>query len=271
VFAIGSNFADLEPVITPKTKIDLFAADTSLEIGNPPNEADRLDGPGVNTRAITRALLALGAKREFVGGRSILAIGAEHSVHLSGPLASGSLAAVGVLNHLDRSFAQGHTFASGPAVAPVLAILGGGRSLASDPRYEAAATCLGDVVAAEIVQNTLNPSNGTQLIAIGDRRPASSSAPITEVLCAVDSAASQADAQVARLRSSLGPSGRIPSTQTPGPTESASRIVSSVTVGRADHNGIPVARAVITMRSNVGAGYLNRLLQTNQIVGLIGS
>jgi hypothetical protein len=259
LFGIANDLAAFEPAITAKTKIDLLAADTTMQIGQPPNNADRLDGPGVNTEAISRALIALGAKREATRGRTFLAFGAEHSLSLTGPLAN-----LGT-STLDRSVANGHTFATGSAVAPVEAILGGGRPLGQNRADAAAAGCLGDVLAAVILAaNQLSPLS-PGLVAIGDRRPATASSPVTEVLCTVGSTKSTAAAETSRLRTSLGPSGRLPSKQGLGKALPANQVVSSATVGRADRNGLQIVRAVMTLRPVERAGYLYDLLQSGQL------
>lgn len=263
VWGIGaSNFAQAEPAITPRTGIDLFAADAAIQIGQPPNTATRIFGPGVQVGAITRGLVSLGAKRERIHGRTFLAIGAEHSVHFFARDPFGVLS--GLSQQLNRSVAQDHSFATGGATLPVDAILGGGRSLASDPSYKAAASCLGDVVAAVLgPPGALGVHSSAALVAIGDRRPVSASAPVTEVLCIVDTTPTSTGPQIARLRAALSPH---------TPEYGGIRYglyVDSVTVGRADANGRPVVRAVITLRANVPAGYLFGLMFRRELGPLV--
>ncbi len=261
---IASDLVAFEPQLTTKTKIDVLAADSTIEIGQPPNNADRLDGPGVNAAAISRALLSLGAKRERAGARTFLAFGAEHSVSLTGPLGGLSTGT------LDRSLAAGHTFATGPAVAPVEAILGGGRSLSSNPDYGAAGACLGDVLSAVILPiSQVLPATGRGLIAIGDRRPASANGAVTEVLCTVGSTPSSAAAQLTRLRAGLRPSGLLPSEGGLGRPLPTRQIVSSAAVGRSDRNGLAIVRGLMTLRPAERAGYLYDLLQSGQLGSLL--
>ncbi len=280
IWGIGaSRFASEEPAITPRTGIDVFAADAAIQIGEPPNTATRLFGSGVQTAAITHGLVSLGAKRLQEHGRSFLAIGREYTVHFFPKDPFGVVS--GVSNELNRSVAEDHTFATGGAVLPVDAILGGGRSLAADPSYRAAATCLGNVVAAALAPpRTLGISTSATLVAIGDRRPASASAPVKEVLCVADRAASSAAPQIARLEKALSPHApayRVKSLPAPlceslpGGCRGISygSNVQSVTVGRADANGLTVVRAVITLRSNAPAGYLYGLMNRRELGPLV--
>lgn len=263
IFGVGTNgLAGMEPVITSKTGIDIFAADSAVGIGQAPNAAMRIFGPGVDSAAITRSLTAIGAKHQTADGRAFLAMGAERSVNVNSPLAL-----LGIVNQLDRAVGQGDTFAAGSAVAPVIAVLGGGRSLAADPAYKAAAGCLGDVVAAAIAPPaSLNVSTPAQLLAVGVRRPPGASAPIVEVLCAVDPPGGNADAQTAGLRATLGGSSRVP-----GDTQRMNSVVGSRTVAVIQQGSLPVVRALITLQRNQPAGFLYRLLLRGSLGALIGS
>jgi hypothetical protein len=111
-----------------------LTARQAIFIGMPPDTAVRLDGGASTASAISVALRKLGAQSVDVGAVQFLAMGAEHSVNIDGPLAQ-----FGVLNQLDRVVVTGQTVAAGPAQAPVLAVLGGGgrRSLGAAPEYKA--------------------------------------------------------------------------------------------------------------------------------------
>lgn len=262
IFGVGTNgLVQYALEITPKTSIDLFAADRAIGIGQPPNQAMRVDGGGVDTASITRSLLALGFKRSMSQGRTFLALGAEHSANLNGPLGS-----IGVVNQLDRVVATGHTLAAGPAVAPVDAVLGGGRSLASDPAYRAAASCLGNVVVAAMAPpEKLNAATPAALVAVGVLKPASGTAPVQEVVCAVDGSAAAARRQEATMRSVLGPSGRIPQTR-------ASRsAVQSLTVSQRASSSFTMAKGLITLRPSVPAGFLYRVMTQGDLGSVLGA
>lgn len=262
-YAIAAgDLAPDEPILTRKTNIDVFAADSTIQIGVPPNVAVRLEGPSVNTAAISQSLRALGAKQQSAGGRTFLAMGAQHSININGPLAAAQI----VTNQLDRSVAQGQTFATGSAVAPVTALLGGSPTLATDPGDRTAAGCLGDVVTAEIFNPAFEGAVGSpaELAAIGDRRPTRASAPVTEVLCAIDATSSSAGQEISRIMGALGSSGRVPD------LGRARLFVGSLTVSQSKHNGFTVVRAVINLQPNQQAGLLDRILIEGDIGALVG-
>ncbi len=263
IFGVGTNgLAGMEPAITSKTGIDIFAADSAVGIGQAPNSAMRIFGPGIDAATITQSLTALGAKHQAADGRAFLAMGPERSINVNSPLA-----ALGIVNELDRAVAQGDTFAAGSALAPVIAVLGGGRSLAADPAYSAAAGCLGDVVAAAIAPPaSLNASTPAQLLAVGVRRPPDASAPVVEVLCAIDPPGGNTHSQAARLQATLSGSSRIP-----GNTQRMNSVVGSRTVGAMQQGSLPVVRAIITLQPNQPAGFLYQLLLRGKLGALIGS
>lgn len=261
VFGLGTNgLATFEPVITSKSGIDFFSADTATAIGQPPNEAMRIDGPGIDTAAITRSLLSLGAKHESADGRSFLAIGAEHSVDITGPLG-----AIGVVNQLDRSVATGPTFATGSAQAPVADVLGGGRSLAAAPGYRAAAGCLDDAVTATIAPPArVNAATPALLLAVGDRRPTSPTAPVTDVLCAVDASPGVVAQQETRLRAMLGPKGRIP--QLPP----SATLVGSLRFNQSVSGSNHILQCLVTLKPQVAPGLLYNILTHGDLGALVG-
>ncbi len=262
VFGVGTDgLALYEPVITTKAGIDFLRADRGIKVGMPPNVALRVDGPGVDGAAVARKLTALGAKRESAGGRTFLAMGAPHSINLGSPLAQ-----AGVLNQLDRVVASGHTVAAGSADPPVEAVLGGGRSLASDAAFRAAAGCLGDVIVAAIVPaSSVQAGPAADLVAVGDRRPSSATAPVTEVLCAVDEGASVAKRQAAAMRRALGASGRIPE------LGAASSLVRSLTVSQVKSGNLIAVRGIVSLKPAVNAGVLYHVLYEGHIGSLLGS
>lgn len=265
VFGLGTaGLSGDEPNLTTKTGVDILAADRAIQIGVPPTMAIRIDGPSVNAAAITRALTRLGAKRQSADGRTFLAFGAQRSVNLNSALVS-----AGILDQLDRSIAQNHTFAAGSAVAPLVAVLGGSPSLAADPPHRSAAACLGNVVAAIIASprsvGTLN--SGSDLVAIGDLRPANSTAAVTEILCTIDPTASIARRQSAQLKTTLGPSGQVPLVSGP---EQSSAIVRSLSVTVTKQGTFTVLRAVIGLRPSQPAGLLENLLGQGNLGALIG-
>jgi hypothetical protein len=260
VFGIGmDDLETVEPELTSRTSINVLAADQAIQIGELPNAAARIDGPGIDAASITRSLQGLGAKQVSIGGRTFLAFGAQRSINIDGPLGR-----FGVGSQLDRSVVEGHTLVAGSAVAPVVALLGGSPSLASDPPYRAAAACLGNVVNAEIATPIALGAVGSaaELVAIGDQQPTSASTPVTEKLCMIDSSAKPASRQVARLNTALAPSGRIP-----GLGQRSGSLVSSVHVTQSKAGNLTVIRTAFKDRQ---AGFLDRVDGFGELGALIG-
>jgi hypothetical protein len=242
------------------TKINVLSARQAITIGQPPNQALRFDGGAFDASAISAALRKLGARQVDAGGQHFLALGAEHSVNVNSPLAE-----FGVINELDRVVVTEHTVAAGPAQAPVVAILGGGRALGAVAEYKAAAGCLGSVVAAVIAPGSSLALPAGQLVAIGEQRPPSGTSPVNEMLCTVGGSAAMANRQVAAVRRALAPHAVLPGTQEP-----AGSVVAAVSAGRADADGLTVVRALITLRPTRPAGFLYELLARRYIGPLLG-
>ncbi len=259
VFGVGTDgLGALEPAITSKTSIDFLAAQSAIGIGEPPDHAMRIDGSGVDAAAVTHSLLALGAKRESSAGRTFLSMGAQHTVNLNSPLVK-----LGVVNQLDRVVASGHTVAGGSATGPVNALFGGGRPLSADPAYTAAASCLGNVIVAVMAPPAkLNAATPAELLAVGVLKPPSPTAPVKEVLCAVDTSTQVAQQQATRMKAVLGPAGRVRALPPPSST------VQSVAVKDIKNNGFTVMQGTVTLKPTVSAGFLYQAV-SNATIGLL--
>ena len=260
VFGVGTDgLAALEPRITDTTSIDFLAAESAIGIGQPPDHAMRIDGSGVDAAAVTHSLLALGAKRESSGGRTFLALGGQNTVNLNSPLVS-----LGAVNQLDRVVASGHTVVGGSANGPVDSLLGGGRSLSADSAYTAAASCLGSVIVAVIAPPAkLNAATPAELLAFGVLKPSSSTAPVREVLCAVDTSAGVAEQQAARMKTVLGPASQVRALP-------QSR-VQSVTVKQIKTGSIDLMQGTVTLKPNAPVGFFYQAMSQGTIGLILGA
>jgi len=248
-FGIGTTGAISDPVapqLASRYGLELSDATSAITIGFPPRDATRILGPGVDASRLTAALVHDGARRS---GR-FLAFGPQGSVNVTNPAVTGAFTVVG----LDRVLIGDHSFASGPFQAPVIAVLGGGRPVGSVPAYQAAQTCLGDVVWAAIAPGATVGVPSSELVAIGGRRPASASAPITEVLCAVDTGSAVAAAQQRRLRRALSPTALLLPADEP-----VARALRSSEVDGLSAGGLQVARATLMLAPRTRAPFLYML------------
>ena len=165
----------------------------------------------------------------------------------------------GRLLRVRRTRGDAVVFARSPAAADLL--LGGdGPSLADAKSFAALAACLGDVVAVE-VYGRLPSRQPNTVVALGVRRPGGDDDPVREVLCAVGRDDAGADAEVAALRKGFAPDAAYAD----APIRDA---VSDTEIGRADASGLPVARAVLTLRQGRPAGFLSQRLRTFDVPGL---
>jgi len=164
-------FVTAAPQLQPLTGIDLFAADTAVTAGLGTRAATRLDGPRLAAGAVEAALRRLGAR----ASAGTLAIGRDGAVHVTGPLGR-----IGVVSALNRVVVRPGTLVTGAYADTLPAMLGGGRSIATDPEWAAAIRCLGDVVAASIA-----PRRG-HLVAVGVVRPAPHPRAVTGRICRID-------------------------------------------------------------------------------------
>lgn len=179
------------------------------------------------------------------------------------------LASLGITTQLDRVLASGHVFGAGAAMDSLRTVLGraGGTMLGADPSYQAAARCFGNPLWAVILPGAMvDAGAGSSLVAIGGERPRSASAPVANVLCAVDSSDAAAQAHVARLQRSLGPQGLLFALNQP-----VSAVASGAEVDRADADGRQVARATLTLRGSASAAFLYQELRRGELATLIGT
>jgi hypothetical protein len=170
--------AEVEPQLTEATGINPYTATRALTIGVSPDTAGRLDG--ADTATVEKKFKALGAQTDVSGGRTRLVLAPDDQVVTGNPKLAGD-----VYLTLNRVVIKGSTVAFGLANGPVDAILGGSRALGDAEDESAMATCLGDVVAAEIMAPPAGSAPGVTLVGVGVRRPKTSAEGVREVLCEV--------------------------------------------------------------------------------------
>jgi hypothetical protein len=180
VLGVGASYFEEDPRGT-RDGLDILTGDVAMSIGEPPHEGALIAGPLLNGARVRAALLKLGARPGTVTGHSGLVWGAEGSPHIDAANAFGIGPALG---EFDRSVITAHQVITGRFAAQVATLEGGGpRPALQDPVLDATITCLGDVIAADGLDQ-----GGTEL-AVGVRRPANATSAGQEVLCVVPSPA----------------------------------------------------------------------------------
>jgi hypothetical protein len=179
---------------------DYLRGTRAISIGEPPRRAFRLDG-------VAAAPVAAALRRgrvQTVGdarGHTIFARRPEGKMDIEDPLTE-----AGILNVANRIAAAGRTVAMAAEDAQVTAVLGGGRTLADEPEYQATADCLGDVVSAEIYPARLYRLTSS-VVAVGTRAGGQT---LEWVACDVGVAPAEAGGLVAGLRKRLAPDAKTP-------------------------------------------------------------
>lgn len=172
----GSGAAGLQSlaqVITSQPGIELFNADYTITAGSPPSQVGLLAG-GQSGGSITGNLTKVGWRQQgnTLVGPSPLAAGGDQQE-----------TAMLALN-LARVRTNGSDVTYGEASADLDQVGSPkGRTLADDPVVGAAAQCLGDVVAADVMAPYQGGRKPT-VLAVGIRRPASNTATPHVVVCA---------------------------------------------------------------------------------------
>jgi hypothetical protein len=166
----------LEPQFTETTGIDFVAADRALTVGVPPQVAGRVDGAAVDK--VKKKFQALGSQAVTSNGRTGYVLAPDDQVD-----ANDSRLAGDVYLALNRVITKGSTAAFGLAGGPVDAVLGGGPALIDNPDEGVIATCLGDVVAAEIMAPPAGSAAGVTRVGVGVRRPKAVTDGVQEVMC----------------------------------------------------------------------------------------
>jgi hypothetical protein len=137
------------------------------------------------------------------------------------------------------------------------ALLGHDGRLIDQAIYRAAASCLGNVVAARMVPERLllSVEVGIDLVAVGVKRD-------REVLCVLGGTAERAREIATSLHASLAPAARDPRNGEP-----MSKLVSDVDVGSSSYDGVQVVRAELTPVG--GPGFLFGTIARGSLVQLI--
>jgi hypothetical protein len=193
----------LEPQFTDVTGIDIFSADRTMTVGVPPQEAGRVDGAAV--AAVKKKFQALGAQAVTAGGRTRIVLAPDDQVD-----ASDSRLAGDVYLALNRVTMKGSSVGFGLATGPVDAVLGGGPALLDDPDVAAVTSCLGDVVAAQILAPPPGSAAGVTRVGVGVRRPQAVTDGVQEVLC--ETAGRQLPQVAATITSRVQPGAPLPGT-----------------------------------------------------------
>jgi hypothetical protein len=158
--------------------LNVFAADSAISIGEPPNTATEING-SLDASAIKAKLREFGAKPRRFGDVDGLSFGPDNSVDLKRDLTS----ELQVTNQLDQVTVTDQRFAASPNSATLQQILDDhGTALIDTDSYQGMSDCLGDVLAAII---TTHGDSRASMIGIGVRTPASTTATRHEVVCLV--------------------------------------------------------------------------------------
>jgi hypothetical protein len=255
VGALGSApLANVAQLLPEAIGLDLYAGDTAVTIGQPPDSAVLLTGEP-NTAKIAGRLTALGAKSRTFGPAKGLSFGADNSINMSSALTT----KLSLVNQLDQVVTDGKRFAASPNSATLQKVLGGQPSLLHTGKYGEVASCLGDVIAAVVMV----PTSGTRatLVGVGVRRPATAKGAVHEVLCVVAADARQAEVHAA-LAQHLAPSATDPIAQEPVRTWVSATKVSDAGA---------LVRAVLTVPASRPPGYLIKGLFANVLGYWLGS
>jgi hypothetical protein len=236
--------------------IDYMQADRAIGIGEPPHRGLRLDG--LPAGPVLDAAHRAGAKDVESQGRTILARQPEGKIDfVKDPL--GQLGLTPVTN---RVAADGETVVLGGYDATVAELLGGsGDSLADLSNYQAAASCLGDVVAVQMYPGRVARIGGA-LIAFGIREAGGGAR--EEVLCNVGVSPQEADKQLAALRKRLAPDAISPQTRAP-----VGEVIESSSERRGSAAGLTFVQ--LTVRpSEETSGFIGRALADHSLDYLFG-
>jgi hypothetical protein len=233
-----------------RLEFDPLSATRYLSVGGSYAFGLRLDG--VDGRGLARALVEAGGRSRRAGPLELIEIGAYAVV--PEPLLDADVNGVGAFDAFGK-----HLSVLAISDRARAALLGRGERLLDEPVYAAAASCLGDVVAARLIPDKLLLSTevGIELAAIGVRSDG-------EVLCAVGGTPERSDAIAAALERRLAPTARDPVTGEP-----LDQVIADVAVSRASLGGTEVARAQLSWARRARPGYLLSAVSTGSLVSLI--
>jgi len=120
VLGWGANILAARQTLGP-TVVDSLAADRAVTVGPPARVAVRLDGPGIDGKAVEGALGRLGARRRQAQGLEFLALGRQNRAGPGEPAVPLGLPAT-----VDRVVARARTVAAGSSERAAAVALGAG-------------------------------------------------------------------------------------------------------------------------------------------------
>jgi hypothetical protein len=258
--ALGPNATSVPeaaPTLRRRFGLDPRAATALVSLGGSYAFGLRLDGLGAP--GLRRALIAAGGRVRAADGAQLLRIGGYAQVPR--PLLTSGVSGLGARD----AFAPDRTVLAISEMARA-SLLGRGDSLLAQPDYAAAASCLGDVIAARLVPDALVLSTElhTDLVALGIVRPPSGGRPANEVLCLLGGSAADGGRHAAALRDSLAPTARVPRLG----GRVGSRVV-RVEVERPTET-VEAVRARLGLAAGTRPGFLFDLLAAGALPALLG-
>jgi hypothetical protein len=223
--------------------LNVFAANSDVSIGQPPNAAIRIDG-AIDASAVTAKLRGLGAEPRRFGGARGLSFGPDNSVDVKSKIAQ----ELSMVNQLDQVSVTDEHFAASPNGASLQQVIGDpDPSLLDTAPYGQMADCLGDVLAAVI---TTDGDSRVSMIGVGVRTPASATATRHEIVC-VQPRAGATSAVLSAIRKNAAPDATDPTTNAP---------MSTYVVHTAVTSDAPFVQADLTMKPATPPGFVIQLL-----------
>lgn len=233
--------------IDDATGLNIYAVDSAVSIGQPPNHATRFTGT-IDAPVITSKLESAGARARRFDGTAGLSFGKDNVINLQNKL----VRETNLVNAIDQVVVSKTQFAASPNAVTLAKVRGGGTSLLHTGNYGDLANCLGDVLGAAILR--VDRGN-TAVAAVGIRNPMSVGAVQHEVLCILPAAGKQHVVHVAVSQ-------RLALTATdPVQQVKISRWASAVEV----HDAGSLVQVVVTLRKSALRGMLLAGLYQNQI------
>jgi hypothetical protein len=200
----GASITDLMLFLPGDTGINVFSEDYAITAGNPPQAVTLLHG-GQSASLVTSRMTKLGWKPN--GGMLV-------GPPLSDTSGSGSASETEYVLQLHMVQASGSDVTFGQS-AGNLSQIGSpsGSTLAGDPLISALASCLGDVVAAQVQVGGNLGGRKPVAVAIGVAAPASNSATPHAVACVAWQSQAGAAQYAAAARKALSSGGSIATNQ----------------------------------------------------------
>jgi hypothetical protein len=251
--ALGPNaetVVEEAPAFRRRFGFDPLAAERLVSVGGSYAFGLRLDG--VDTPRLREGLIGAGGRVRNIDGLEILDVG-DYAV-VPAPLLRSGVRGLGARD----AFGPELTVLA-ISVTARAALLGRDGRLIDEPTYQAAADCLGDVVAVRMVpeRHLLSVEFGIDLVAVGVARG-------REVLCVLGGTADRAERTTAALRASLAPSAREPRTGEP-----MRDLVRAVDVDAGSYEHVEVVRAELRPAAGRPLGFLFATIARGSLVQLI--